>query len=492
MKKIIVLLIVFCSFCFIETASAQTCPKCEVDGYDYNIMNSTDISFCTNETSKTLQATYEVMVDYTGSIPEYSDGCFYSDYFYACTDGKLYHNAGMPAGQWDVTCSDTDTDGILDDGDNSGVPGDNTCKGGSVLNCDDNCRLISNVNQADIDNDGVGDVCDVIIDKVNTNMGTDGTLIPLEGVPTFSLASEKIHWVATDADAAPEPGEFWEWTLGIDHNYVSYWTFGMSEYSPETELILNDDVTGYSARWKWFSPVAYLPNDGMYWIKLIAEDMDGNRSESIHSIRVDTTDSDEDTIPDASDNCPDNHNTQQLDADADGIGDVCDSDPGCGGCGQALCEQTCDTVDRFLDNGDGTVTDCMTELVWLQNVNCYGIQNWYEAMDSSAELNSGECGLTEGSVEGDWRLPTREDFDTLFTDYEYGEPFEWPSVFTLSIDNPRLFWSSTDYEYAPPDTMAYAADMSVSRVVVSTCGEITCGIFKDSDNFYVWPVRSSN
>jgi alpha-tubulin suppressor-like RCC1 family protein len=52
-------------------------------------------------------------------------------------------------------------------------------------------------------------------------------------------------------------------------------------------------------------------------------------------------DRDNDGIPDGCDNCPDNCNTQQLDADDDGSGDVCDTDPGCDGCGQPQCEQQC-------------------------------------------------------------------------------------------------------------------------------------------------------
>jgi hypothetical protein len=47
------------------------------------------------------------------------------------------------------------------------------------------------------------------------------------------------------------------------------------------------------------------------------------------------------------DNCPDNCNTQQLDADEDGLGDVCDPDPGCGGCGGDFCEEECTQEPRI-------------------------------------------------------------------------------------------------------------------------------------------------
>jgi hypothetical protein len=51
---------------------------------------------------------------------------------------------------------DTDGDGILDDGDNSGIAGDNPCGNNETENCDDNCRYDCNFQQ--INYDDIGDV----------------------------------------------------------------------------------------------------------------------------------------------------------------------------------------------------------------------------------------------------------------------------------------------------------------------------------------------
>ncbi len=56
--------------------------------------------------------------------------------------------------------TDRDADGVLDDGDFSGLQGDAPCPDGSFVFCDDNCPDAPNPDQRDTDGDGRGDVCD--------------------------------------------------------------------------------------------------------------------------------------------------------------------------------------------------------------------------------------------------------------------------------------------------------------------------------------------
>ena len=55
---------------------------------------------------------------------------------------------------------DDDDDGILDDGDESGVIGDHPCIGGSTAGCDDNCQVNANPGQEDSNGNGIGDACE--------------------------------------------------------------------------------------------------------------------------------------------------------------------------------------------------------------------------------------------------------------------------------------------------------------------------------------------
>ena len=66
------------------------------------------------------------------------------------------------------------------------------------------------------------------------------------------------------------------------------------------------------------------------------------------------------------------------------------------------------------DNGDGTLIDTRHGLVSLKDLSCFDEHTWEEAMAMVATLaEEDECGLTDGSRAGDWRLPTKMELPLL-------------------------------------------------------------------------------
>jgi hypothetical protein len=131
---------------------------------------------------------------------------------------------------------------------------------------------------------------------------------------------------------------------------------------------------------------------------------------------------------------------------------------------------------RFTDNGNGTVTDNLTGLIWLKNADCWGSINWNTAIDNSNALASGSCGLTDGSVAGDWRLPNlRElyslvDFSQVYPALPSGHPF-------TSVQSSSAYWSSTTAANGSSD--AWYVNLIIGLVDIAG---------KTYTN-YVWPVR---
>jgi hypothetical protein len=72
---------------------------------------------------------------------------------------------------------------------------------------------------------------------------------------------------------------------------------------------------------------------------------------------------------------------------------------------------------RYTDNGNGTVTDRLTGLIWLKDANCSifnAPRTWSDAINIIVpQLEDGYCGLTDGSNPGDWRLPNRFELESL-------------------------------------------------------------------------------
>ncbi len=71
-----------------------------------------------------------------------------------------------------------------------------------------------------------------------------------------------------------------------------------------------------------------------------------------------------------------------------------------------------DNTNRYVDCGNGTVTDTVTGLIWLKQADCLANNDWAAANVSAAGLKDGDCGgnLTDRSSPGDWRLPTKDEW----------------------------------------------------------------------------------
>jgi hypothetical protein len=141
---------------------------------------------------------------------------------------------------------------------------------------------------------------------------------------------------------------------------------------------------------------------------------------------------------------------------------------------------------RYTDNRDGTVTDNKTGLIWLKNANWFGRQNWEKAMQSAANLAHGQCGLSDGSKPGDWRLPTRNEWNAM-VDNKY----RWPALSNAAGTEPwkegdafsgvpaGRYWSSTPSANATGS----AWYVGIGYGNVSTYGK--------TYTYFVWPVRRS-
>ena len=131
---------------------------------------------------------------------------------------------------------------------------------------------------------------------------------------------------------------------------------------------------------------------------------------------------------------------------------------------------------RFTDNGDGTVSDNLTGLIWLKLANCFGPRSWNNALSDSSGLENGECGLMDGSSAGDWRLPNRFELESL-VDLLNASP-ALPSGHPFTNVQNYGYWSSTTDSFL--DSRAWFVEMAPGYAGASD---------KGSGSFYVWPVR---
>ncbi len=146
----------------------------------------------------------------------------------------------------------------------------------------------------------------------------------------------------------------------------------------------------------------------------------------------------------------------------------------------------------YADNGNGTVTDNNTGLMWQRcsvgqnnDSTCSGTAqsyNWYQASGTyHATYNPSSqnvCGSLNLGGQNDWRLPSKKE---LITIVDYNIPYPGPTINTTYFPNTIApgYWSSTTYAYLP----------DYAWYVVFSYGYVYYG-YKGHDYGYVRCVRA--
>jgi ElaB/YqjD/DUF883 family membrane-anchored ribosome-binding protein len=139
-------------------------------------------------------------------------------------------------------------------------------------------------------------------------------------------------------------------------------------------------------------------------------------------------------------------------------------------------------IERYTNNNNGSVTDKRTGLIWLKNANCFGKRNWKDANRLAKQLKSGKCGLSDGSKAGNWRLPSKEEWQVM-ANRQYRRPTlsnatgtgKWSEGNAFSSVISKGYWSST------PDDSKSAWVMSLVDGSIQAKAKST--------KHYVWFVR---
>jgi hypothetical protein len=101
---------------------------------------------------------------------------------------------------------------------------------------------------------------------------------------------------------------------------------------------------------------------------------------------------------------------------------------------------------RFVDNKDGTVTDFVTNLMWVKNgwrIDFVSALKWKDAVAKCKKFNQGGY--------NDWRLPTLEEWKSLIDASKEFPALVEPNPFENIIVH-MPYWSKTEFSYGSVNT----------------------------------------
>ena len=125
---------------------------------------------------------------------------------------------------------------------------------------------------------------------------------------------------------------------------------------------------------------------------------------------------------------------------------------------------------RFTDNGNSTVTDNLTGLIWEQSPDT-ATTDWNGAFARIADLNSSELG-----GRSDWRLPNKWELASLI---HIGETstFSWLNSGPFSDVISSYYWSSTTNPHGPTEAwIVRMSDGYIGAVFEKTTSQPTWGV----------------
>ena len=137
---------------------------------------------------------------------------------------------------------------------------------------------------------------------------------------------------------------------------------------------------------------------------------------------------------------------------------------------------------RFRDNGDGTVTDTRTKLMWIQNgwrLDLISAINWPDAMARCKNFSHGKY--------TDWRLPTLEEWGSIIDPNNKNPALVQPNPF-VNIISHMPYWTKNEFTYGK------------DRTCINQCPIESYTVMLYSGNFhhqnkgkraFVLPVRST-
>jgi hypothetical protein len=163
---------------------------------------------------------------------------------------------------------------------------------------------------------------------------------------------------------------------------------------------------------------------------------------------------------------------------------------------------------RFSDNANGTVTDNLTGLTWLQDANCIktkypavnssGVVYWAGALDFIEGINQGaysDC----GAGDSDWRLPNVNEIQSLVhagyaEELCAGNPCQYlknwlesQGFINVQAVDTNSYWTSTTYT----ETTDNCAGCSSAAYWIDLRSGSTGGSSKSGQRRYVFPVRGA-